>query len=256
MTSSLVHLHHHAGLAELVLNAPERSNALDLDLARQLRDATAELGRIPGLRTVLLRAEGKNFCVGGDLRSFAAQGERLGDYVAAVAETAHEALEHLSALTVPVVSAVQGAVAGAGVGLAFCADVVVVARSTRIRLAYTAVGLSPDMGSSWILPRLLGPRRALELALTNRVLGAEEAVAWGMASHVVDDADLSAHARDIVSALAEAPAEALAVTKRLFRHPEGAAASLRDQLSRESELISSLASSGHARSAIQGFVRR
>ncbi|GGJ39770.1 enoyl-CoA hydratase [Streptomyces brasiliensis] len=251
----MVQLHHDSGRAELVLSAPERSNALDLDTAEQLRSATAELTRMPGLRTVLLRAEGRNFCVGGDLRSFAAHKDGLGGYVEAVATAAHEALEHLSGLAVPVVNAVQGAVAGAGVGLAFCGDIVVVARSARIRLAYTAVGLSPDMGSSWILPRLLGPRRAVELALTNRVLSAEEAVTWGLASHVVDDTDLIERARDITRTLAEAPAEALAATKRLFRQPADTR-SLHDQLARESDLISSLASSGHAQDAIESFLQR
>ncbi|MFF4837012.1 enoyl-CoA hydratase/isomerase family protein [Streptomyces sp. NPDC001315] len=255
MTDSRVQIRYAGDVAELVLSSPGRSNALDLDTAEQLRSATAEVAVGSGLRAVLLRAEGKNFCVGGDLRSFAAHGDDLGGYVKAVADAAHAARENLHRLPVPVICAVQGAVAGAGVGLALAGDIILVARSTRIRLAYTAVGLSPDNGASWTLPRLLGPRRALELALTNRVVSAEDAVAWGLASEVVEDTGLVDRAREVARDLGTVPLAALIATKRLFLE-SAAGRTLSAQLARESEMISSLAGSPQARDAIERFLHR
>jgi 2-(1,2-epoxy-1,2-dihydrophenyl)acetyl-CoA isomerase len=250
-----VQVNRDAGLAELVLCAPEQSNAIDLDTAEQLRDATADIAAADGLRAILVRAEGKNFCVGGDLHSFAAHGDELKTYVMAVANAAHDALENLARVRVPVVSAVQGAVAGAGVGIAFSADIVLIARSSKIRLAYTAVGLSPDNASSWLLPRLVGPRRALDLALTNRTVIAADAVAWGLASEVVDDANLLKEARETATRLAEGPSEALVATKRLFRE-SAVAGNLHEQLAREADTVSSLAATPYAREAIRRFVER
>jgi len=254
MTSTKVRVERHGALAELVLSAPERSNAIDLDFAEQLREAMAGIAVADGLHAVLVRAEGKNFCVGGDLRSFAVQGEQLPTYVKAVTDAAHQALESLAGLPIPVVSAVQGAVAGAGVGLAFAGDVVLIARSSKIRLAYTAIGLSPDNGSSWLLPRLVGPRRALDLALTNRTVSAADAVAWGLANEVVDDSDLTDRAHAIAVLLAEGPREALVATKRLFRSADDL--SLHEQLTREADVISFLAATSQAQKAIGRFVAR
>jgi 2-(1,2-epoxy-1,2-dihydrophenyl)acetyl-CoA isomerase len=176
-------------------------------------------------------------------------------YVKAVADAAHQALQGLAALPVPVVAAVQGAVAGAGIGLAFSADLVYLAESSKVRLAYTAIGLSPDNGSSWLLPKLVGPRRALELALTNRTLTAREALDWGLANSVVDDDAVLDEARRTAHRLHAMSADALIATKRLF---QGAAQGrdLPDQLAVEAETIATLAATPAAREAIRRFVEK
>lgn len=250
MTAPVVRVEHNEGLAELVLAAPERSNAIDLDFAQQLGEALDEIAALEELRVVLIRAEGRNFCVGGDVRSFAAHADDLGAYVKAVADAAHHALQKLAELPVPVIAAVHGAVAGAGIGLAFSADVVYLAQSSKVRLAYTAIGLSPDNGASWFLPKLVGTRRALELALTNRTLSAQEALDWGLANAVVDDDAVLDEARQAAHRLHAMSTDALIATKRLFQ----GARQLPDQLAVEAETIATLAATPAAREAILRFV--
>lgn len=147
-------VHHPDGVVELRLDDPGRGNALDLRTAEALRDAARAVAADPR-GAVLLRAAGGNFCVGGDLRAFAGRGTETGTYVHAVASAAHAAIQALYELPVPLVTAVRGAAAGGGVGLALVGDIVLAARSARFRLAYTAIGLTPDCGASWFLPRLV-----------------------------------------------------------------------------------------------------
>lgn len=254
MTDSEVRLDLHGEVAELVLAGARRSNAIDLDVGRQLAAATEQLAELTHVRVVLLRAEGPHFCVGGDVRAFAAHQTDLASYVGRVADVVHVAHRRLAALTAPVVCAAQGAVAGAGVGLAFGADLVLLGRSAKVRLAYTAIGLSPDNGASALLSRLIGPRRSLELALTNRTLTADEACEWGLATAVVDDADLLAEARALASRLAGMAPEALAAAKRLIL--SAATRSRDEQLDEEAEAITALAATDTARQAVSEFARR
>ena len=208
------------GLARLTLARPDAGNAIDLQVAQRLADAVAALSEDDSVRVVLLTGEGSNFCVGGDLRAFAGQAD-LGRHLTDVTTPLHEAISGLARLPAPVVAAVQGSAAGAGMSLACGADIVLAAESARFVLAYARVGLSPDGGGSWYLPRLVGLRRALDLALTNRVLSAEEAVRWGIASRSVADADLLAEADHLVRDLASGAPHALAAAKRLLRQSLG-----------------------------------
>lgn len=242
---------HPDGVVELLLDDPGRKNALDLPTAEALRDAAAEVTAEPG-RAVLLRAAGGNFCVGGDLRAFAGRGADTAPYVHAVATAAHEAVRALHELPVPVVSAVRGAAAGGGIGLALAADLVVAARSARFRLAYTAIGLTPDCGASWVLPRLLGPRRAADLILTNRVLTGEDAERWGLVSRLVDDDELDQTAYRTAAELAAGSGAALRAAKGLLR--AGAEAPLEEHLATEARSIADLAGGAQARAAMDAFL--
>ncbi|MEV6900320.1 enoyl-CoA hydratase/isomerase family protein [Amycolatopsis sp. NPDC051372] len=254
MPDNEVRLERDGGVAELVLAAPQRANALDLHLGRQLEETSARLAASPSVRVVLIRAEGPHFCVGGDVHAFAAHGGDISAYVGQVAEVVHSAQRHLAGLAVPVISAAHGAIAGAGVGLAFSADLVVLAHSAKVRLAYTAIGLSPDNGASHLLPRLIGTRRALELALTNRTLTAHEALDWGLATAVVDDRALVDEARKLADALARMSPEALAATKRLVRT---AGDTTQDaHLDAEASAITVLAATDTAQRAIAEFAKR
>ncbi|WP_060892825.1 enoyl-CoA hydratase/isomerase family protein, partial [Streptomyces europaeiscabiei] len=192
---------HPDGVVEVRLDDPRRGNALDLATAEALRDTTAQVAADPG-GAVLLRATGGTFCVGGDLRAFAGLGDGTSAYVHAVATAAHAAIRALHALPVPVVTAVRGAAAGGGVGLALVGDIALAARSARFRLAYTDVGLTPDCGASWFLPRLVGPRQAADLILTNRVLTGDDAERWGLVSRTVEDGELDAAAHPTAAGLA------------------------------------------------------
>jgi 2-(1,2-epoxy-1,2-dihydrophenyl)acetyl-CoA isomerase len=240
-------------VASVTLASPATGNALDLAMAEGLQDVATDIAGRPGLRAVQLDAEGRTFCVGGDLREFGAVADPA-SHVERVAAAAHGAITLLRGLSAPVVCVVQGAAGGGGLGLALVGDVVLAARQARFRVAYTAAGLSPDCGVSFHLGRVLGPALALDLALTNRSLTAEEAERCGLVSRVVDDGDLVVLASSVVRQLADGPAHALAATKRLLR--AAADRSWDDQLAAEAASIAKLAGSAEGREGIAAFLER
>src|SRR5277367_6730263 len=146
-------------LLTIMLDRPGQANALDLSTACQLRDAVRLID--DGVGCVLLRAEGANFCVGGDVRAFSAAPEP-GKFLGELASVVHAAILGLVEGPAPVVAAVNGWAAGAGMSLAACADITLAAESARFRSAYSAIGLSPDCGLTWTLPRLVGRARRSE----------------------------------------------------------------------------------------------
>lgn len=210
------------GVGRVVLARPDASNAFDLPAATALGAALdrAEVDvRRSEVGAVLVTAEGPRFCGGGDVRSFAAAEDQPA-YLRELATALEAELRRLSELPVPVVAAVQGSVAGAGLAFLLNADVVVSARSTRFTMAYAGVGLTPDCGVSYLLPRAIGQQRALSLALTGRVLDAEEAASWGLVSEVVEDSELVTRATALAEGLAAGSAGAtgaLGQAKRLIR---------------------------------------
>ncbi|GGU35635.1 enoyl-CoA hydratase/isomerase family protein [Streptomyces coeruleorubidus] len=238
-------------VVELRLDDPGRGNALDLRTAEALRDTAREVAADPG-GAVLLRAAGGSFCVGGDLRAFAGRGAGTGAYVHAVASAAHAAVQALYELPVPLVTAVRGAAAGGGIGLALVGDIVLAARSARFRLAYTAIGLTPDCGASWFLPRLVGPRRAADLILTNRVLTGHDAERWGLVSQAVEDEELDDAAHRTAAGLAAGAGDALRAAKGLLL--AGTADDLTRHLAEEARLIASLADGREARDRMASFL--
>lgn len=254
-THPVLVVRHPDGVVELRLDDPGRGNALDLRTAEALRDATARVAADPG-GAVLLRSAGGAFCVGGDLRAFAGRGGETGAYVQAVATAAHAAIQALYEMPVPVVTAVRGAAAGGGIGLALVGDVVLAARSARFRLAYTAVGLTPDCGASWFLPRLVGPRLAADLILTNRVLTGDDAERCGLVSRSVDEDALDETAHRTAAELAAGPGEALRAAKRLLRDGGGDTdgGGLRRHLAEEARSIAALAGGFEAQARMASFL--
>ncbi|MFJ4240527.1 enoyl-CoA hydratase/isomerase family protein [Streptomyces iakyrus] len=242
---------HPGRVVELRLEDPGRGNALDLRTAEALRDSALEVAADPG-GAVLLRAAGGSFCVGGDLRAFAGRGAQTSTYVHAVASAAHAAIQALHDLPVPLVTAVRGAAAGGGIGLALVGDIVLAARSARFRLAYTAIGLTPDCGASWFLPRLVGPLRAADLILTNRVLTGDDAERWGLVSRSVDDGELDGAAHRTAADLAAGSGAALRAAKGLLR--TGAGQELRRHLAEEARLIAALADGREAQDLMASFL--
>lgn len=242
------------GIAVLALDRPEVGNALSIQMVEDLRDASARIAADPVVRVVLLRGNGANFCVGGDLKEFSALGDRITPTLRRMADVLHEAVVTLVELEVPVLVAVQGAAAGAGLSLACIGDVGLCASSARFRMAYTAAGLSPDGGSTWLLPRLVGPRVAADLALTNRAIGAEEALRIGLMTRVVADDRLDAEAAALAQQLADGPTGALRAAKRLLA--ASPTATIRDQLDREAVSISERAGGEEGQEGIAAFVAK
>lgn len=247
---------HDGAIARVTLARPEAGNALDLAMSRGLHEAATriERGAADGsVRVALIAAEGSTFCVGGDLREFATASDR-GAQIAQVAGILHETILLLGRAPVPIVTVVHATVAGGGIGLALSGDVVLIARQAKLRVAYTAAGLSPDCGSSWVLPGRIGLARALDLALTNRVLSGEEAAQWGLASRALDAEELAGEAEQIAAALATGSRSALAATKELMRAAH--AESLDRQLDAEALTISRLLDRGDGGEGIDAFLEK
>ncbi|WP_230991353.1 enoyl-CoA hydratase/isomerase family protein [Streptomyces endocoffeicus] len=242
------------GLARVTLRRGESGNAIDLEMAGGLLDA-ARACAAESVRAVLLTGEGKSFCVGGDLGEFSRlSGEALEKHLIAVTGALHEALRTFAAGDAPVVAAVQGAVAGAGIGLAASADVTLAADNASFTTAYTGIGYSPDAGVSWFLPRLVGPKRALDLLLTNRRVKAAEAEAIGLVSRVVAPDRLAAEAVRTAEALRDGPTAAFGATRRLVA--TGLTADLGTHLDREARAIAAAASSAAGREGVAAFLAK
>jgi 2-(1,2-epoxy-1,2-dihydrophenyl)acetyl-CoA isomerase len=222
-----------------------------LDLALAFEAAIDECQSNRAVRAILLRGEGRMFCGGGDVAQFARQSD-LPDYLWNITLHLHRALSVMTKLDAPIVAAVQGAAAGAGMGLVCAADLVVASDSARFVMAYTQVGLSPDGSSSWFLPRLVGHRRALELTLTNRALDANEALAWGIVSRVVPENELEDTARELATQLALGPTGSFGRSKRLLTAAQ--TSELEAQLEREALMLRESAGTAEAREGITAFM--
>jgi 2-(1,2-epoxy-1,2-dihydrophenyl)acetyl-CoA isomerase len=233
----------------ITLDSPETGNAVDLPMAHQLAAALA--ARPAQARAVLLLGSGPRFCVGGDVREFAAADD-LSDLVGQLAHAWHEVVRGIVYCEVPVVAGVQGAVAGAGIGLLGACDIVVCARSTKLRPAYVSLGLSPDGGTSWALTRTLGAPRALELLLTDGVLNAADAHTFGLVARLVDDETLTEETVALARSIAAGPVRAMVRTRGLVRR--AAVRTLEEQLEEEERLIQESAADPESRAGVIAFV--
>jgi 2-(1,2-epoxy-1,2-dihydrophenyl)acetyl-CoA isomerase len=242
------------GLAHVVLNRPDAANAIDLAMGRELRDVAIACDEDPAVRAVLLSAHGKLFCAGGDLRSFVGFGDSIGAQLKGLTADLHAAISRFMRMRAPMVVAVQGAAAGAGLPLACLGDIVLASPNASFTMAYTAAGLSPDGSSTYLLPRLVGVRRAQEMAITNRRVSAEEAAQWGLITRVVPLETLLAEATQIATTLAAGPTEAFASARRLLLASSGD--DLEAQMEREAREISANANGLDGKEGIAAFVEK
>lgn len=243
------------GIATLTLDRPALGNAIDLPMARALLDAATRCADDPGVRCVVVTGAGRLFCAGGDVGVMRAAGERLPEVLDALIEPLHAAVLRLARMPKPLLVLVNGPAAGAGMSLALLGDVVLSARSAHYTAAYGAIGLTADGGLSWLLPRLAGLRRAQEMMLTNRRVGAEEAAAIGLVTRTVDDDALAAEGQAMAGRLAAAPAAALGAARALIA--DGFAAALETQLDAERRSMVAAARGAEAREGLSAlFARR
>ena len=201
------------GVGHIQLNRPEAANGIDMALATGLREAVEAARDDEGVRAVLLSGAGKRFCGGGDIASFV--DEDATTYLQRLAEEAGAAVMALEDLAKPVVTAVQGAVAGGGLGLMLGGDAIIAQEGTKFVFAYPAIGLTPDCGVSYLLPRAMGQQRALAFALSGRPLSAQDALAQGLVTEVVEDAQ--ARGLELATSLAQGAAGAFGDARRLLR---------------------------------------
>ncbi len=239
-------------VASITLNRPEILNALNLEMAKELMSAAMECEGNRDVRAVVLSGAGNTFCAGGDLKSFAAQGERLPAYITEVTTYFHAAVSYFTRMRAPVIAAVQGSAAGAGMSLACACDLVCASESARFTAAYTRIGLTPDGSLTYFLSRSVGMRRALELTLLNRTLSAEEAYHWGIVTSIAPDGGVQAQAETLAHQLAMGPSLAFGGTKRLLH--QGWNESLETQMAFEAQAISTMAGSADGQEGIAAFL--
>jgi 2-(1,2-epoxy-1,2-dihydrophenyl)acetyl-CoA isomerase len=242
------------GIAHLTLNRPDAANALNLPMAKEFLDAALHCTMHEGVRAVLVDAAGKLFCAGGDVKSFATQGDALPAGMKELTTYLHAGISTFARARQPVIMAVQGAAAGAGLSLAASGDLVLAAESAKFTMAYTGIGVSPDGSSSYFLPRLIGMRRTQELMITNRRLSAAEALEWGLVTQVLPDADLAASALALAQQLASGPTKAYGSVKRLLN--ETFTSTLETQMELEARCFVENTQGHDGREGIQAFVEK
>ena len=242
------------GLAHVTLNRPARLNAVDPDAIARWQALAHEIAERDDIGAVLFDAVGRAFCAGGDVvaMSALAEGESApGRVIERLADRIHDGHRVLRESATPIVAAVQGPVAGGGLGFMLVADVIVASERATFASRYADVGLTPDCGVSTLLPEAIGTRRALELTLTSRRLTAEEALDWGLVSEVVAPDALDARAREIAASWLGGATAAFGQAKRLVR--SGLGRSFQEALDDEARTIGAAFETPYARAAVAAF---
>jgi 2-(1,2-epoxy-1,2-dihydrophenyl)acetyl-CoA isomerase len=242
-------------VAKLTLNRPTAANAIDMALARELMLAAITCDEDESIRCVLLTASaGRFFCAGGDIRSFVTAGASIGSLLKEMTAYLHMALARFARMNKPLVVAVNGTAAGAGFSLALFGDVVLSVPTAQFTSAYSALGVSSDGGLSWMLPRLVGLRRAQELMMSNRLLSAQEAMDLGLITRVVGAEAFPAEALRVAQEFASGPTLAYGrIRNLLFRSSES---SLESHLEQESRALAETSRSPHGQEGIAAFVAK
>lgn len=254
MSDNPVNFSHKDGVGIIRLNRPDNGNAITLEMGQELLAVANSCDKNPNIRAVVLTGNGKMFCAGGDLKNFIAQGDRAGHYVLETTQALHAAISRFNWMDAPVIGALNGTCGGGGFSLALTTDIAIAAESAKFTMAYTRAGLSPDGGSSYFLARIVGLRRAKEMALLNPVLSARQALDWGLINQVVPDDEVFETAMGIARQLAQGATGAIGETKRLIL--SGATESLESQMEKESRAISMTMDSGNGREGMLAFVEK
>ena len=240
-------------VAVLSLNHPSARNAFDQPMAESLAAKVEAVAADSTARALLVRGVGDHFCAGGDLAAISGASDPAA-YTLKLARTANRAIEAFRTMPKPVLAELKGAVAGGGVGVALAADVRIAADNTKITLAFMKVGLSPDMGSTWTLPRLVGRGRAFEFAAAREPLPVMEAWRLGLVNRVVKAADLEKDASAWAHELAQLPPRAVAEVKALFNSADGNR--LNEHLDRDSAAIARSAATADFREGVKAFFEK
>jgi 2-(1,2-epoxy-1,2-dihydrophenyl)acetyl-CoA isomerase len=234
----------------ITLNRPDVYNAINRALHEGLAAALADAAD-PAVRAVVLTGAGRGFCSGQDLREFQSL---PGGVREALEETYHPNIRALRALEKPVIAAINGPVAGAGLSLACACDVRIGSSEATFVPGFIGIGLVPDAGSTWFIHRLLGFARAFEWMVSNRRLGADEALSWGLLSEQVPADRFAERVKELAAWYAALPTRAVAMTKQLFEHAY--TASLDEQLSLEAELQQAATQTEDFGEGVQAFLEK
>ena len=239
-------------MAIITLCRPEYLNAFNAAMAVDLLRAFEAVGTNEDVRAVLLRGEGSAFCVGGDIKEFSTKLDRMPADVPDTIEVLNAAMTTLQNLPKPVLVSVHGAVAGVGLSLMLACDLAIAAENTQFILAYTKIGVTPDGGATYFLPRIIGQRRALQMALLPEKLSAVQALDWGLINWMVADQELDKSTTDLMYRLANGPTIAFSRVKHLINNTWDKG--IDDQLQAEMHAFTECTISKDFRRGVEAFV--
>ncbi|MBZ4488259.1 enoyl-CoA hydratase/isomerase family protein [Microbacterium sp. cx-55] len=247
MSDSIL-LHVEAGLARVTFNRPDRLNAMDFAMGERWRDVARQVTSDPAVGAIVIDAVGPAFCAGGDVMMMATSGAD-GSAVTDAAHVIHAGIRAFVESDTPVVAAVQGAVAGGGLGLMLTADYIVAAEGAKFVSRYANIGLTPDLGVSTLLPAAIGQRRALQLLLQDRTLSSAEALDWGLIAEIATDP--GARADEIARFWLDNATGAFGQAKRLVR--TGAHRAFAENLDDEAQTIGAAFDTPDAHARVAAF---
>ena len=236
------------------LNRPNDANGMNYLLAQELGRAAQACDGNSSIKAVVLTGMGRFFCAGGDVKAMAGFGDSVAVEIKRLADELHRAISTFARMKAPLIVAVNGVAAGAGLSLAASGDLVIASEAASFTMSYTAVGLSPDGSSSYFLPRLIGVRKTQELMYTNRRLTAQEALDWGLVNKVVPAASLMDEALLLADMFARGSAESNARVKKLLLATFSNG--LETQMEMEGRYIAECAAGSNGREGIQAFVEK
>ena len=240
-----------AGIARLTLSRPDRLNSFTVQMHEEVADA---LSKLESARVLVLTGAGRGFCAGQDLGDRAVAPGQSVDLGESVEQRYNPLIRRLTGLPFPVIARVNGVAAGAGANIALACDIVIAAKSAKFIQSFASIGLIPDSGGTWVLPRLVGQARALGLALTAEPLPAEKAEAWGLIWKAVEDDQLDAEVDALAERFASAPTRGLAAIKRMIRESWGQ--SLDEELERQRDAMRELGFSEDYREGVRAFMEK
>lgn len=240
-------------VVRIELNRPDAANGMNDVMTRELA-AVARRCDTSEVKAVVLTGAGRFFCAGGDLKAMASSPLGPGRFVKSIADDLHRALSTFARMDAVLITAVNGVAAGAGFSLGIAGDLVLASESASFTMAYTRAGLSPDGGSTFYLPRIVGLRRAQELMLTNRTLTAAEAAQWGLVNQVVADGLLGEAAEALAQRMAAGSRNSSAAVKKLLLMSFGNG--LEEQLEHESRFIGQCADGADGREGLDAFLNK
>lgn len=241
------------GVVTITLNRPRAANALTMQMGQELMDASIRCNA-PDVRAVVLTGAGRMFCVGADLKQFPSVGPEMANEIKVLTTRLHTAISQFAQMDAPLICAINGTAAGAGLSLAVIGDLTLAVKSARFTMAYSRLALTPDCAATYYLPRLVGFRRTFELYLTNRILSAAEAETWGLVNRVVADDALTVETEALAAQIAAGPTQAIGATKRLL-HPTWTA-SLESQMEQETLAITNAAQCSEAAEGLTAYFEK
>ena len=242
------------GLATITLNAPDKLNAVSRKMIAEIKICWEELAADTSVRAVLLTGAGRGFCAGADLADPDREASATADSGAALDKYFNPTIRAMRALPKPIVSAVNGVAAGVGMSFALASDIAIAGKSASFLQAFARIGLLPDGGSTWFLPRLVGEQRARALAMLAPQISAQEAKDWGLIWDVVEDAELMKTATDLARRLADGPTMALSRVKEALGRASGN--TLSQQLDVERDFQRELGRSGDFKEGVAAFLAK